>query len=64
MEFRYKVDNVYDKASEGAIRYNDPTVNVDWGTLLEGIEPVLSEKDEIAPVLEESNNQFIYNENC
>ncbi|MCF0259065.1 MAG: dTDP-4-dehydrorhamnose 3,5-epimerase [Erysipelotrichaceae bacterium] len=64
VEFRYKVDNVYDKASEGAIRYNDPTVNVDWGTLLEGITPVLSEKDEIAPVLEEANNQFIYNENC
>lgn len=60
VEFRYKVDNVYNKASEGAIRYDDPTVNVDWGTLLEGREAVLSDKDKVAPALEESNNQFVY----
>lgn len=62
VEFRYKVDNVYNKESEGSIRYNDPTVAVDWGTLLDGREPVLSAKDEIAPVLEEANNQFEYKE--
>lgn len=26
------------------MQYDAPEVNVDWGTLLEGIEPVLSEK--------------------
>ena len=62
VEFRYKVDNVYNKESEGAIRYDDPTVNVDWGTLLEGLEPVLSDKDRIAPELEQSNNHFVYQE--
>ena len=41
-------------------RYKDPTCNVDWGSLLNGIEPVLSEKDQIGPTLEESNNQFVY----
>lgn len=60
VEFRYKVDNVYNKESEGAICYNDPTVNVDWGTLLEGRTPVLSQKDEVAPTFEESNNLFVY----
>mgnify|MGYP006987230870 CR=1 FL=1 len=25
---------------------DDPTANVDWGSLLNGIEPVLSEKDQ------------------
>lgn len=60
VEFRYKVDNIYNKESEGAIRYNDPTVNVDWTALLQGITPTLSEKDENAPCLEESNNQFVY----
>lgn len=60
VEFRYKVDNVYNKASEGAIRYDDPTVAVDWGSLLDGREPVLSDKDKIAPVLEEADNQFVY----
>lgn len=28
VEFRYKVDAIYNKDSEGNIRYNDPTVNV------------------------------------
>ena len=64
VEFRYKVDNVYDKESEGGMRYDDPTVNVDWGTLLEGIEPVLSDKDKTGPVLESSDNQFVYGVNC
>lgn len=64
VDFRYKVDNVYNKASEGGMRYDDPTVNVDWGLLLEGREPVLSEKDQTGPTLQESDNQFIYQENC
>ena len=34
--------------------------NVDWGSLLNGIEPVLSEKDQTGPTLENSNNQFVY----
>ena len=62
VEFRYKVDNVYNKESEGGMRYDDPTCNVDWGKLLDGIEPVLSEKDMTGPTLEESNNQFVYKE--
>lgn len=60
VEFRYKVDNVYNKESEGSIRYDEPMVNVDWGMLLEGREPVLSEKDKIAPDLENANNLFVY----
>lgn len=62
VEFRYKCDNPYNKASEGGMRYDDPTVNVDWGSLLEGIEPVLSEKDCVAPSLEEADNQFVLGE--
>lgn len=62
VEFRYKCDNVYNKASEGGMRYDAPEVNVDWGSLLQGLEPVLSEKDTTAPTLEESDNQFIYEE--
>lgn len=60
VEFRYKVDNVYNKASEGGMRYDAPEVNVDWGSLLQGIEPVLSEKDTTAPDLTHSDNQFVY----
>lgn len=64
VEFRYKCDNVYNKPAEGGMRYDAPEVAVDWGTLLNGIEPVLSEKDKIGPTLNHSDNQFVYGENC
>lgn len=64
MEFRYKCDNVYNKESEGGMRYDAPEVNVDWGALLQGLEPVLSEKDKAGPGLAASKNDFVYNENC
>ena len=64
VEFRYKCDNVYHKPSEGGMRYDAPEVAVDWGTLLNGIDPVLSEKDKIGPTLTDSDNQFVYGENC
>lgn len=64
VEFHYKCDNVYNKAAEGGMRYDAPEVNVDWGTLLNGIEPILSEKDKVGPTLATSDNQFIYGKNC
>ncbi len=64
VEFQYKCDNLYNKASEGAVRYDDPTIAVDWSGLLKELEPILSEKDMKAPSLEECNANFIYKENC
>ena len=63
VEFQYKCDNLYNKSSEGGIRYDDPTINIDWGTLLNGIKPILSEKDMKAPFIEECNANFIYGDN-
>ena len=60
VEFRYKVDNFYSKEHDRGIRYDDPTCNVDWGSLLDGIEPILSDKDKNGPTLEESDCNFIY----
>ena len=60
VEFQYKCDNLYYKEAEGSIRYDDPTINVDWGSLLNGIEPILSEKDKNAPTLKECNANFKY----
>ena len=60
VEFQYKCDELYNKESEGGIKYDDPTINVDWGTLLNGIEPVLSEKDKNAPSLADCNANFVY----
>ena len=60
VEFRYKVDNFYSKEHDRGIRYDDPIANVDWGSLLNGIEPVLSDKDKNGPTLAEADCNFIY----
>jgi dTDP-4-dehydrorhamnose 3,5-epimerase len=39
--FSYKCSNIYDKASEDCILWNDPDIGIDWGIS----DPVLSEKD-------------------
>jgi len=41
--FAYKCDNIYNKESEGGIRYNDPELNIDWGIPEDKMN--LSEKD-------------------
>lgn len=60
VEFRYKVDNFYSKVEDRGIRYDDPQINVDWGMLLNGIEPILSDKDKYGPTLKESDANFTY----
>ncbi|WP_343522485.1 dTDP-4-dehydrorhamnose 3,5-epimerase [Pedobacter sp.] len=43
VEFLYKCDNFYNKASETGVIYNDPDLNIDW-LIPEGMESV-SDKD-------------------
>ncbi len=62
VEFRYKVDNFYNKESDRGIRYDDPFINVDWSGLLNGIEPILSEKDKNGPTLDKADCNFVYEE--
>ena len=49
--FAYKCDNVYDKASEAGIRFDDPALGIDWKVKPE--EAVLSDKDKILPFLKD-----------
>lgn len=42
--FSYKCTNVYNKASEGAILWNDSDLNINWGIN----NPIISEKDQQA----------------
>lgn len=49
--FAYKCDNVYNKASEGGLRFNDPSLGIDWKIDLN--KAVLSEKDKNNPLLGE-----------
>ncbi len=60
VEFCYKVDNLYSREHDRGIRYNDPAIGVDWGSVLEGLEPVLSAKDTSSPLLAESDCNFIF----
>jgi dTDP-4-dehydrorhamnose 3,5-epimerase len=48
-DFEYKCSDYYDPSDEGAIRWNDPDIGIDWPVTL----PKLSEKDEIAPLFKE-----------
>lgn len=41
-DFEYKCTDYYDPTDEGAVRWDDPNIGIDWP---EGIEPELSEKD-------------------
>lgn len=54
VEVQYKVDEFYSKENDRSIRYDDPDINVYWG---EG-EPILSEKDRLAPFLKDCQFEF------
>ncbi len=42
-DFEYKCTDYYDPTDEGCLMWNDPTVGIEWP---EGIEPILSAKDQ------------------
>ena len=52
----YKCDQYYNKESEGGIRFDDSTLNIDWGMDL--ATAIVSEKDLILPDFENCNSQF------
>lgn len=55
VEFVYKVDNPYTPTHDRSIRFDDPAIGVDWGTN----KPILSSKDENAPLLKDSDCNFV-----
>ena len=52
----YKVDQVYHKDSERGIRYDDPTLNINWQLTPEEI--IVSEKDLILSSFESIDWEF------
>ena len=54
--FFYKCDNFYNKESEGGIRYNDKTINIDWSFPIENL--LISEKDKVQPNLENAKKAW------
>ncbi len=54
----YKVDNLYDAACDGGVRWNDPDIAVDWG--IPADELTLSDKDSKAPAFRDWVSPFEY----
>ena len=54
VEVQYKCTNLYSPENDGAVRWNDPAIGVDWGTTT----PILSDKDAKAPLLADIGNPF------
>ena len=52
--FFYKCTNVYNKESEGCVRWNDPELGINWGNS----NPILSPKDVEAPLFSELGKIF------
>ena len=55
-EVLYKCDKFYDKENEAGIRYNDPSLAIDWKIPAEKI--IISEKDQQLPLLADCKNNF------
>ena len=53
--FSYKCTNVYNKAAESGIIWNDPELHIDWGVK----NPIVSEKDQELKTLREVMAQLV-----
>lgn len=55
----YKVNSPYMPSADSGIRWNDPTIGLDW-QIEAGDTPLLSDKDAQLAFLEEASNNFEY----
>lgn len=56
VEFVYKVDAPYAPDCDRSVRFDDPEIGVDWPCE----EPILSDKDKKAPLLRDSDCNFVF----
>ena len=56
-EIVYLCSDHYAPECDGAVRYDDPGIGIDWGL---DAEPVLSPKDAAAPLLQDLDTPFAY----
>ena len=57
-EIIYKCSDYYAPDCDGAIRFDDPTIGIDWG--LGTRAAILSEKDAKAPLLADFDSPFVF----
>lgn len=54
----YKVDGYYAPDCDGAVRFDDPDLQIDWG--MDPSDAVLSDKDAAAPAFRDFETPFVY----
>ena len=54
--FQYKCDNYYAPQSEGAVRWDDPDLDIDWKIPMEDV--ILSDKDRNHPCFKDLDDMF------
>ena len=59
-EIVYKCSDYYAPETEGAVLWNEPDIGIDWPTTA---DPILSEKDAVAPLLADLESPFVFGEN-
>ncbi|WP_284163838.1 dTDP-4-dehydrorhamnose 3,5-epimerase [Frigidibacter sp. SD6-1] len=57
-ELLYKCSDVYAPDCDGAIRFDDPDIGIDWG--IDPASAILSDKDRAAPFLKDFKSPFTY----
>ena len=57
-EIIYKCSDYYSPECDGAVRFDDPDIGIDWG--LGDVTAVLSDKDTAAPLLKNFDTPFTY----
>ena len=55
-EVQYKCSDIYAPDHDGGVRWNDPQISVDWGS----VTPILSGKDAVAPWLKDVASPFTW----
>lgn len=55
-EVLYKCDALYEKSAEGGLYYGDPALGIDWR--VPATEAVISEKDQVLPILADFHSPF------
>jgi dTDP-4-dehydrorhamnose 3,5-epimerase len=54
----YKCNSLYNKESEGGIRFDDPQLNIDW--MIPHDKAIVSDKDKLLPTFADAKNNFDY----
>jgi dTDP-4-dehydrorhamnose 3,5-epimerase len=58
-EVQYKTTEEYSSENDRGIRWNDPHIGIEWDIR----NPIISDKDDAQPFLQDADINFVYNEN-